>query len=234
MEVLSMQQKHSIRLFFFLISGATAVAITSDLLAQQPVAQVQIVADGMCCNGCAQKVGAQLYTAPGVSNVQADVPNRLVTITFRPSPKLTLGGIWAATERADGKPSKLMTTQATYTLQRPEQLQLSEPLHPGRYWIVVEKLTSDEEIEKAIKQLRVIRGVKSANCDRASRTFFVETAPNEVLSPWVALGAMEQSGHTTQSVMGPYGLFSIERVKERAVPVTAAQQQQQQQQGSVR
>jgi len=192
--------------------------------------QVQIVADGMCCNGCAQKVGAQLYTAPGVSNVQADVPNRLVTITFRPSQKLTLGGLWAATERADGKPSKLVTLQATYTLQHPEQLKLSEPLQPGRYWIVVEKLTTDQETEKAIKQLTAIRGVKTANCDRASRTFFVETAPNEVLSPWSALAAMEQSGHTAESVMGPFGLFSVERVKARAVPATAAQQQQ----GSIR
>ena len=136
-----------------LVSAATAQ--------QEQIAQVQIVAAGVCCNGCAQKVGAQLYTEPGVSNVQADVPNHLVTITFRPSPKLTLGRLWAATERGDGKPSKLVTSQATYTLQRPEQLQLTEPLQPGHYWVVVEKLGSEESIGKAIKNLSENRPIAS-------------------------------------------------------------------------
>ena len=221
-------QSNKTRIAVFAALCSCVLAGRANAQQQQQVAQVQIVADGMCCNGCAQKVGAQLYTAPGVSNVQADVPNHLVTVTFRPSPKLTLGGLWAATERADGKPSKLVTSQAIYTLQRPEQLRLTEPLQPGRYWVVVEKLGNEESTAKAIKQLSSIRNVKSVSCDAPNRTFFLETASTEPLSPWMLLAAVEQCGSSAQSITGPHGVFTIERPKQQAVQSTASQQSQQQ------
>ena len=128
----------------FAISMSWLSSSATHAAAQGATERIQIVAPAMCCKGCAQKVAAQLYTAPGVSNVEADVPSHTVTVTFKPSPKLTLGGLWLAAEKADGKPSKLVTPQATYTLQRPEQLQLTEPLAPGRYWVVVQQLATND------------------------------------------------------------------------------------------
>lgn len=192
---------------------------------QYEAARIQIVADGMCCQGCAQKIAAQLYTAPGVSNVEADVASHTVVVTIKPSPRLTLGTLWHATEKGDGKPSKLISPQAIYTLQRPEQLQLREPLAPGRYWVVVNKLTSQEGAANAAKHLQAIRGVKTVSCDAASRTFFIETATADPLSPWNLVSAIEQSGHSTESVTGPQGLFTVERPVPRAAQTFSSQQQ---------
>ena len=108
-----------------------ATAVTTFAAAQGVTEKIQIVAPAMCCKGCAQ-VAAQTVHSTGRFHVEAR-PRRatLVTVTFKPSPKLTLGGLWLAAEKADGKPSKLVTPQATFTLQRPEQLKLTEPLAPG-------------------------------------------------------------------------------------------------------
>ena len=172
----------------------------------------------------AQKVAAQLYTAPGVSNVEADVPSHTVTVTCKPSPKLTLGGLWQAAEKADGKPSKLMTSQATYTLQRPEQLQLKEPLVPGRYWVVVQKLATNDGAQVITKRLYAVRGVKIVSFDAASRTFFVESDANAALSPWTLMAAVEQSGLATESITGPQGVFTIERLVAKSASVYSTQQ----------
>jgi copper chaperone CopZ len=186
--------------------------------------KIQIVANGMCCNGCAQKVAAQLYTAPGVSNVEADVPSHTVTVTFKPSARLTLGGLWQAAEKADGKPSKLVTSQATYTLQRPDQLQLKDPLVPGRYWVVVQQLATNDGAQVISKRLYAVRGVKNVSLDAANRTFFVESDANAALSPWSLLAAVEQSGLATESITGPQGVFTIERSAEKAARAYPAQQ----------
>lgn len=215
-------EKRSALLTLLLSAGLASAAAAQ----QQAPVKIQIIADGMCCQGCAQKIAAQLYAAPGVSNVEADVASHTVVVTFKPSPKLTLAGLWHATEKADGKPSKLVTSQATYLLQRPEQLKLSQPLAPGRYWVVVGNLTSTNEVQNISRQLSAVRGVKSVDFDAANRTFFVQTANTDFLSPWSLLVAVDQSGHNTSSVTGPHGLFMVERAVERAAQANQFQQQQ--------
>jgi copper chaperone CopZ len=197
----------------------------TSLAAQAAAEKVQIVASGMCCKGCAQKVAAQLYAAPGVSNVEADLPSRTVTVTFKPSPKLTLSGLWQATEKADGKPTKLVTPRATYTLQRPEQLQLAQPLAPGRYWVVLNNPSSSVSIQEISKRLYSVRGVKTVSFDAPNRTFFVESATAEPLSPWNLVAAVEQAGQNAASITGPHGVFTIEHPAETAVRTNQSQQQ---------
>lgn len=188
--------------------------------------KIQITVPAMCCQGCVQKVAAQLYAAPGVSNVEADLASHIVTVTFKPSPKFTLGGLWLAAEKGDGKPSKLVTPQATFTLQRSEQLQLSEPLAQGRYWVVVQQLEFNNGAQSISKHLRMLRGVKNVTLDAASRTFFVESDANVPLSPWGLIAAVEQSGHNPESITGPHGLFTIKRPIEKAARATTTQQTQ--------
>jgi len=164
----------------------------------------------MCCKGCAQKVASQLYAAPGVSNVEIDLPNHTVIVTARPSPKLTLGHLWQAAEQGDGKPSKLITSQATYTLQRPEQLQLTEPLAPGRYWVVVRNLESNDGAQKIAKQLYAVRGIKTVRADIQKRVLFIESANQDVVSPWNLASAVAQAGDSAESITGPHGVLTIE------------------------
>lgn len=217
---------HNLLRFSCLLGSILVASGAQSASAQQATMQAQIVADGMCCNGCAQKIAAQLYAAPGVTNVQADVPSHTLTVTFRPSPKLTFGGIWGAVERGDGKPSRLTVAQTTYTLQRPEQLKLDQPLQPGQYWVVVEKLKSDQDTALLTKQLSSIRGVKSVKFDASSKTFFVETSPTDILSPFTAQTVVSETGHSMVTITGPYGVFAVERGAQQANRSTASQQPQ--------
>jgi len=176
--------------------------------AQQDARKVQIFSDGISCKGCGQKVAAELYKLPGVSNVEIDVPTHSAVVTFIPSPKTTLADLWQAAE-GHGKTSKLVTLHATYTLQRPDQLKLAEPLTPGRYWIVAKGLRTNEAAHKIAKQLQSVRGVKTIQADIASQTLFVDSSP-ESLSPWPLVSAVEQAGDLVLSITGPHGVLNIE------------------------
>lgn len=195
--------------------------------------KVQIVADEMCCKGCAQKVAAQLYAAPGVTSVEADVPNRLVTITAKPSPKLTLERLWRAVEQGEGKPSKLITPQATYTLTGLESLPPEERPAAGRYAVVVSKMDCKGCAQKIAAQFYAIRGVKAVSVDLGTRTLFVEPAGDAVLSPWALAGAVTQADDDLLSVSGPYGVFKIERATDQ-LQRAAAHPSHDQNQGAVR
>jgi copper chaperone CopZ len=179
-------------------------------------ATFQIVADGMCCQGCAKKVAAQLYTAPGVINVQADVPNRLVTITAKPSPKLTLEKLWKAVEQAKGKPSQLTTPDAIYTLVGPDQLKPGEQPQAGVYALTIADMHDLQRAEKVASHLRTVRGIESFNVDLASGVLLVRPAAKVQLSPWLLVAAALQAKESPVAVTGPFGRISIEPVTQQA------------------
>lgn len=192
--------------------------------AQQAATKVQIFSDGISCKGCAQKVAAELYTLPGVTNVETDFVTHTAVVTFTPSPKTTPATLWQAAE-GHGKTSKLVTPQAAYTLQSPDQLKLAKPLAPGRYWIVTKGLTTNEAAQTISKQLQGIRGVKIVQADIAGRTLFVESGP-EPVSPWHLISAVEKAGDLVLSVTGPHGVLNIEYREdalERATSISAVQ-----------
>lgn len=201
--------------------------------AQHNVFKVQIVADDMCCKGCAQKVAAQLYAAPGVTSVQADVPNRLVTVTAKPSPKLTAEKLWQAVERAKGGPSKLISPHATYSLVKAEGLPPEQRLASGHYSLEVEDLQDKERAQQVANQLYAIKGVQKVSVDVEARTLFLQAIEGSVLSPWALATAAEQAQGTPISVAGPYGVLTIER-SDAADPTTAVKPTYSQNQGDVR
>jgi copper chaperone CopZ len=201
--------------------------------AQQPVFKVQIVADDMCCKGCAQKVAAQLYAAPGVTSVQADVPNRLVTVTAKPSPKLTVERLWQAVERGKGGPSKLIAPQATYVLFSAESLPPEERLDQGRYSLKAEAIHNKESAQLIANRLYAIQGVRNVTVDIDERKLSFQSTDGAVLSPWTIATAAEQVQGRPTAVAGPYGVLVIER-SEGADPATAANPSYSQHQGEVR
>jgi copper chaperone CopZ len=216
-----------------LVVGLISCSIAPIAAAQQPVFKVQIVADEMCCQGCAQKVAAQLYAAPGVTSVEADVPNRLVTVAARPSPKLTLERLWRAVEQGQGGPSKLVTPQATYVLTRSENLKPEQRLPSDRYSLIVRSIPDKDSAQQIANQLYAIRGVQNVSVDVAERTLFIQAADGAVLSPWALAAAAELADGEPIAVAGPYGVFTIEQTAA-ASPATAAKSPYLPIQGAVR
>lgn len=192
----------------FVIGGRTQsiLAATADGLVR-----FQITADDMCCNGCAQKVAAQLYTLPGVNSVEADVPSRKVVVTAKPSPKLTLARLWEAAEKGKGGPSRIATSQVSYTLTRPDKLQPQQRLPAGKYSLVVRGIDKPEVVQRIANQLYTIRGVKSVSIDSAARALVVESAAGTELSPWLLAGAVEQAQDQPIGIGGPFGWLKIEQ-----------------------
>jgi copper chaperone CopZ len=192
-----------------ILSGAS-----SALAATDGPFYVQIVASEMCCKGCAQTVAAQLYSLPGVTDVRADVPNRLVSVTAKPSPKLTLERIWQAVEKGKGRPSKLVTRQATYVMSPQQSLKPEQRLPAGRYSLLMSSIENRDTAQRVADELYKIGGVQRVSVDIAQSTFFVQSANGVSISPWALGTAAERAQGEPVSIGGPYGLLTIERPVE--------------------
>ena len=185
----------------------------------------EIIADWMCCQGCAKKVAAQLYTAPGVINVKADVPNRIVTVTAKPSPKLTFEKLWHAVEQAKGEPSRLSTSEATFTLTPANQLKPEDRVGAGQHKLLIAEMNEMERAQKVAGKLRAIRGVENLSVDLTKGALFVKPAAKVQLSPFALAAAVEQAEESVISVTGPYGRLSIEPVEQQAARAALSSRQ---------
>lgn len=196
--------------------AATLWALGGQLAAKEAAhIEVRIVADDMCCQGCAQKVAAQLYAAPGVTDVRTDVPKRLVKVTAKPSPKLTLERVWRAVEKGKGAPSKLITAQSTYTLTRLEQEPPSERLPAGRYVIKVAKPQHAADLQPLIASLRSMSGVQHVEVDVSQQTITIQSSSITPLSEWALVRVVKQAGSVPVRISGPFGSLAIEYALER-------------------
>lgn len=190
------------------LCSASAASIA---LAQSPVLRIEIVAEEMCCNGCAQKVAAQLYAAPGVTSVDADVPSRRVTVTAKPSPKLTYERLWAAVEKANGAPSSLVAPDVTYKLVRSADMAPNERMAANRYALEVRALESKESAQRIANALYSVQGINRVGLDLAHNTLFIDSNGERILSPWALAHAAEVAEHDPVAVIGPYGRMTIEQ-----------------------
>ena len=216
-----MSRLHSNRLCLALAIALITPSVSTIAAPSPTVFRVQVVADDMCCQGCVQKVAAQLYSLPGVTNVQGDVPKRLVTITAKPSQKLTLERIWQAVEKGKGGPSKLVSYAATYTLTRSEKLNPESRLAAGQYRLEVDALHNNDEAKAIAGQLNRIPGVEKIGVDLERRTLAIHASAAPVISPWVLVTAAERAHSQPISVTGPFGIFAIERAADGKAVATA-------------
>lgn len=200
------------------ILSLTSSGLFTARAAAADVATYEITADEMCCGGCAKKVAAQLYTAPGVSNVKADVAGRTVTITAKPSPKLTVEKLWSAVEKGKGKPSKLVSPEATYTLTPLDPA--TQQASAGVYTVVVLDLKANGMADKVGRELQTIRGVKTVILHLDQDSLVVEAHPGVHLSPFALASAVERCGQQPSAVLGSYGQLTIE---PNAAKVSASQ-----------
>ncbi|MBL9165644.1 MAG: cation transporter [Planctomycetaceae bacterium] len=213
------------RLAIVLLSFTASGISTARPVVAADVVTYEITADEMCCGGCAKKVAAQLYTAPGVSNVKANVAGRTVTITAKPSPKLTMEKLWSAVEKGKGKPSKLISPEATYTLTPLDPA--TQQASAGVYTVVVVDLKANGVADKVGRELQTIRGVKTVVLHLDQDSLVVESHPGVQLSPFTLASAVERSGQQPSAIVGSYGQLTIE-------PSTAKVSTRQATKGSVR
>jgi copper chaperone CopZ len=205
-----------------LLVSLVAIGATTPVLAvptQARVEQVQIVADEMCCKGCARTVSRQVYAARGVKEVGVDMESRMVTVALpQPNPAM-LGLLWHAVEKGEGGPTKLITVDATYTLIRPKveatevqkKQQANAPLS-----IVIDNLHCQGCAKKIAAQLYAVKGVTKVSVDMQHETLFVEARPEAQLSPWNLIHAVTQANERPLAVNGPYGTLAIGWSTERA------------------
>lgn len=193
---------------------AVLVAATTAGQAAPPTSsleRVEIVAEAMCCKGCARKVSGQLYAARGVREVGVEMSTHTITVSL-PSPNATtLGQLWEAVEKGEGGPTKLVTAEATYSLVRPdvEGGGLPDPsTRPPT--IVIDNLHCKGCAKKIAAQLYAVKGVTKVSVDLERETLYVQSRPNMTPSPWRLIGAVRNARERPLAVSGPYGTLAIE------------------------
>ena len=218
------------RSFSGLISGirlVTLIALTLGACFQTASAEVatfEITADEMCCAGCAKKVAAQLYTAPGVTNVTANVAARTVMVTANSHPKLTLEKLWNAVEKGKGMPSRMNYNGVVYTLTRSAAMNADQQSTTRSYALVIADLQQSQSADRIAKVLYGIRGVSKVSVDAANDTLIVEPAGGVAFSPWLLMTAVQQAQAQPLVITGPYGRFTIEAEEPTQVSVRPLQQ----------
>ena len=191
-------------------AAAMIVAVAAQSTTAANLVTYEITADDMCCSGCAKKVAAQLYTAPGVVDVKANVAARTVTVFAKPSDKLTVERLWNAVEKGKGGPSKLIAATGTYTFAKSNQLSDGEKAASGSYVIVVANLKANGAAELVGRELRGVRGVKTIVVNLDSDQLVLEPQQGVHLSPLALAAAVERTKQQPLSVTGPQGRLTIE------------------------
>lgn len=165
--------------------------------------QVQIHAVDMCCKGCVQKVSAQLYAAPGVTSVQANLDTRMIVVTVSQKKGASLEQLWQAVALGKGGPDQLTTSSATFTLVPAT----GDKLPVSTSHIAVENLAQEGKAQNIANQLYAVRGVQKVGVDPLHNTLVVT---GEQLSPWALIGAVTNAKERPLSVVGSYGEMKIE------------------------
>lgn len=184
-----------------------AICLVAESVHAAPVElqTVEIVAEGMCCQGCARKVAGKLYTARGVRSVDTDVPTHVVTVQAPKAHTAYLGTLWDAVATADGSPRSLTTAQATYRLAPADTATQRDT--------TAVRLGGDASpagIRRVADRFYAIDGVTEVRFDKNAAMFLVTTAPDRRLNPWAAAEIVASAGEQPVKIEGPKGVLTIE------------------------
>ena len=217
----------------YLIAAAISIAAASSTGFAQTAAlppgdsEVQVIAEKMCCKGCAQKVSGQLYTLKGVKSVGVDLSTHTVNVTLPTPSATTLGRIWHAVEQGDGGPTSLSTSTAAYQIVRPQneqELRAVQQMGATQH-IVIDNLHCKGCAQKIAAQLYALKGVTKVSVDMERETLIVETNPKTPVSPWLVIDAVSVAKERPVAIRGNYGTLAISWATE-AAPKSNHQAQQ--------
>jgi copper chaperone CopZ len=97
------------------LASATSIALFSAVAGAADVTYTTINVEKMCCQGCVQKVAAQLYAVKGVKEVRASIKKRTVYVLPQRGKVLSPRSLWVAVEQADDRPLKLAGPSGVFT-----------------------------------------------------------------------------------------------------------------------
>lgn len=199
------QQKSKLIVLAIFLSGLMSVCVQA---AVPPGSfQVQIVAADMCCKGCVQKVSGQLYAAPGVMEVSANLENRTVLVTVSQKKGATLEQLWQAVAAGKGGPTQLATANATFTLTPAESLDKTQILPATKSHIIVENLGLEGKAQNIANQLYTTEGVVKVSVDAQQNALIVTS--QQAISPWALIAAVTKAQERPVAIVGAYGLMNI-------------------------
>lgn len=180
--------------------------------------EVRIVANDMCCKGCAQKIAGQLYTVKGVKSVGVDLPTHTVTVSLGQQDLATLGALWHAAHKANGGPTQLATETVSYTLVLPktaEEVEHYRKMGTSQH-VVVQGLDSQETAQKIASKLYDIEGVSKISLDMQRSALVLQTKNDKPISAWLVVDAVAKTQHRTSAVTGSFGTLTIEYAESSA------------------
>lgn len=201
-----------------------AFALTTALVSAQQTVQradeeeVQVVAEKMCCKGCAQKVSGHLYAVRGVRSVGVDLSTQTLTVSLPQATAARLGSIWNATEQGDGGPTSLTTSAATYQMVRPQddnELREAQMMRATQH-VVIDNLHCQGCAQKIAAQLYAVKGVTKVSVDMPSETLIVQVDPQKPVSPWLLVDAVSTAEERPLAIRGSYGTLAITWTSEVA------------------
>ncbi|NOY40445.1 MAG: hypothetical protein GXP26_01225 [Planctomycetes bacterium] len=195
-----------------LVFAAEPTSVAEAATPQARNQQVQIFAEEMCCKGCAKKVAGRLYAARGVKTVKVDLKKKTVTVSLPQPNAAMLGKLWQAVEQGEGGPTKLVTTEATYTLTPASATQAKQSV----FTIAIDNLHCKGCAKKIAAQLYALKGVTKVSADMQKETLVVKTSPQAKVSPWRIINAVAQANERPLAVSGPHGKLAIEWANPRA------------------
>lgn len=175
---------------------------------------VEIVAEGMCCQGCVRKVSGKLYAAKGVRSVSADLPTHLVKVQAPKAGEAYLGSLWEAVAAGDGAPTSLTASGATFRLKQTGEASVASSATEVR----VEGLETEGQLRQLASRFNAVEGVANVQVDPSRLTLVVTTAQGRQLNPWAAAELVVRAGHRPLNVSGPAGTLTIEWGDAKPLP----------------
>ncbi len=177
--------------------------------APQDAYQIEIVAEAMRDAGRAESVKKQLYASPGVMAVDANLENRTIAVTVSRQQGASLEQLWQAVAAGEGRPSKLTTAEAAFSITGAEALAGNVLPAPGTTYVVIDNLHCKGCARKIASQLYTVRGVSEVRADMQKSTMTVKNNSGQNLSPWALLGAVVNAKERPLAIVGASGRMDI-------------------------
>lgn len=101
--------------------GGTTEAAEPNSTPKLPSAgMVEIQVEQLHCKTCAKKLARKLYSVPGVMQVKTSVSKNVAYIKLQPKKKVDPSKLWAVTQLAGAKPTRLLTAAGEYKPSKAE------------------------------------------------------------------------------------------------------------------
>ncbi len=184
--------------------------------AQGSIEEVRLVAEEMCCKGCARKVSGRLYAVKGVNAVGVDLATHTLTVSLPTPNAQTLGRLWGAAEQGGGGPTQLTTADAVYSLRAIEQPEAAPEAQPGhRVYVTLNQLQGGDATTLVAHGIDSLKGVLCVGLDQQSHTLVVDTQPGASLSLWEIADAVLGAGGRPVAIRDAHQEVKIEWTADR-------------------